>query len=109
MTSRALRSKVRSGVSRTFFTSCWVIVLALHDLARGPVRPPRAGSNTSMPLCRRRSPPRDEGEDDVLRDRLEAHEAPPLLEELADRLPVAVEDGGGQRGAVVVEPAQVRS
>jgi hypothetical protein len=49
----------------------------------------------------------DEGEDHVLGDVLEADEPAPLLVELADRVPVLVEDGRREGRPVVLEPVEV--
>ncbi len=50
----------------------------------------------------------DEGLHHVPGHALVGRQPPPLVEERADRAPLAVEDLAGQRGAVVRDAAQVR-
>ena len=83
---------------------------ALHDLARREVGPRGAQDRAEVDpavLEERIVFARDEGEDHVLGDLVEAHQPAALVEEFADRPAVAVVDGARQRRAVVVDPLEI--
>ncbi len=83
---------------------------ALHDLAGREVGPRGAQDRAEIdPAVLEEGVvlARDEGEDHVLGDLVEAHQAAALVEEFADRPAVAVVDGAGQRRAIVVDAVEV--